>query len=70
MKRMETIDYEVTDASMDFMTRATKAGKPFFLWFNTSRMHIWTHLKSESKGRRAGRLPDGMVEHDNTSTRC
>ena len=66
MKRMETIDYEVTDASMDFMTRATKAGKPFFLWFNTSRMHIWTHLKSESKGKTGlGVYPDGMVEHDN-----
>ncbi|MDH4180713.1 MAG: arylsulfatase [Betaproteobacteria bacterium] len=65
-KRMETIDYEVTDASMDFMSRATKAGKPFFLWFNTSRMHIWTHLRPESKGKTGlGVYPDGMVEHDN-----
>ena len=65
-KRMETIDYEVADASMDFMTRATRSGKPFFLWFNTSRMHIWTHLKPESAGKTGlGVYPDGMVEHDN-----
>ncbi len=65
-KRMETIDYEIADASMDFMARATKSGKPFFLWFNTSRMHIWTHLKPESAGKTGlGVYPDGMVEHDN-----
>jgi arylsulfatase len=64
-KRMETIDYEVAGASMDFMSRAVKSNKPFFLWFNTSRMHIWTRLRAEAAGRTGlGVYPDGMVEHD------
>ena len=64
-KRMETIDDEITKASLDYMERATKAGKPFFLWWNSTRMHIWTHLKPESVGKTGlGVYPDGMVEHD------
>ena len=47
-KRMETIDEEVTAKALDFMERAKKADKPFFLWWNSTRMHIWTHLKAES----------------------
>ena len=40
-------------------------GMPFFLWFNTTRMHVWTHLKKESEGKTGiGLYPDGMVEHD------
>ena len=47
------------------MDRANKADKPFFVWFNTTRMHIWTHLKPESKGKTGlGIYADGMVEHD------
>jgi arylsulfatase len=42
-----------------------KAGKPFFVWFNTTRMHVWTHLKKSAQGRTGiGLYPDGMVEHD------
>jgi arylsulfatase len=64
-KRMETIDEEVTAKALDFMERAKKADKPFFLWWNSTRMHIWTHLKPESKGKTGlGVYPDGMVEHD------
>lgn len=64
-KRMETIDEEVTDAALKFLDRAKKADKPFFLWYNTSRMHIWTHLKEESQGKTGlGVYADGMVEHD------
>jgi len=64
-KRMETIDEEILAATLDFMDRNSKAGKPFFAWFNTSRMHIWTHLKAESEGKTGlGVYPDGMVEHD------
>jgi arylsulfatase len=64
-KRMETIDEEVTAASLDFMERATKANKPFFLWWNSSRMHVFTHLKKESQGKTGlGIYADGMVEHD------
>jgi arylsulfatase A-like enzyme len=64
-KRMETIDVEVTTAALDFMDRAHKAGKPFFLWWNSTRMHIWTHLKPESQGKTGlGVVADGMAEHD------
>ncbi|MGH8068186.1 MAG: arylsulfatase [Candidatus Entotheonellia bacterium] len=64
-KRMETVDEEFLAASLDFIDRAQKANKPFFIWFNASRMHIWTHLKQESEGKTGlGIYPDGMVEHD------
>jgi arylsulfatase A-like enzyme len=65
IKRMETIDEEVTKASLDYLEKAKKADKPFFLWWNSTRMHIWTHLKKESVGKTGlGVYPDGMVEHD------
>jgi len=64
-KRMETIDEEVTAKALDFMQRAKAADKPFFIWWNSTRMHIWTHLKAESQGKTGlGVYPDGMVEHD------
>jgi len=64
-KRMETIDEEVTTRALGFMDKAVKADKPFFLWYNTTRMHIWTHLKPESQGVTGqGIFADGMVEHD------
>jgi arylsulfatase len=64
-KRMETIDEEVTKASLDYLEKAKKANKPFFLWWNSTRMHIHTHLKKESQGKTGlGIYPDGMVEHD------
>jgi arylsulfatase A-like enzyme len=67
MKRMETIDDEVTVKAIDFMERAKKSNKPFFLWYNTSRMHVFTHLKKESEGKTGlGLYADGMVEHDNS----
>ena len=64
-KRMETIDEEVTVKALDFMVRAKQANKPFFLWWNSTRMHIFTHLKKASEGRTGlGVYADGMVEHD------
>ena len=64
-KRMETVDDDVTARALDFIDRAHAAKKPFFLWWNSTRMHIFTHLKSESKGVTGlGVYPDGMVEHD------
>ncbi len=64
-KRMETVDEEVTTAALDFIERSHKAGKPFFCWWNSTRMHIFTHLKEESQGKTGlGIYPDGMVEHD------
>jgi len=65
IKRMETVDEEFTAAALDFMDRQHKAGKPFFCYFNSTRMHIWTHLKPESEGKTGlGLEADGMVEHD------
>lgn len=64
-KRMETVDEEVTASALDFMDRAKKADKPFFLWWNSTRMHVMTHLKPASQGKTGfGVYADGMVEHD------
>jgi len=64
-KRMETMDEEVMDMATDFIRRQDSSGTPFFVWFNTTRMHIWTHLKPASQGVTGlGIYPDGMVEHD------
>ena len=64
-KRMETVDEEFLTASLDFIDRANSQGKPFFVWFNSSRMHVWTRLKPESDGVTGqGLYADGMVEHD------
>ncbi len=65
IERMKTVDEEVTKGALDFIDRAVKADKPFFLWWNSTRMHIWTHLKKESEGKTGlGVYADGMVEHD------
>jgi arylsulfatase len=64
-KRMETVDEEFLASAKDFITRQHKAGKPWFCYFNTTRMHIFTHLKKESAGKTGfGLYPDGMVETD------
>jgi arylsulfatase A-like enzyme len=65
VKRMETIDDEFTDAATAWMEKQVKAGKPFFCYYNSTRMHAFTHLKKESQGNTGlGIYPDGMVEHD------
>ena len=65
MKRMETVDDELLKASVDFIDRAHRDQKPFFVWFNPTRMHIWTRLKPESQNKTGlGVYPDGMVEND------
>lgn len=64
-KRMETVDQEFLAGAMDFIDRQHKADKPFFCWFNATRMHIWTHLSKEADGKTGvGLQADGMVEHD------
>jgi arylsulfatase len=64
-KRMETVDEEVTAGALTFMDKAVKDGKPFFVWWNSSRMHVFTHLKKDSEGKTGlGIYADGMVEHD------
>jgi arylsulfatase len=65
-KRMETIDEEFLAASIKFIDKAHKANKPFFVWFNSTRMHYHTRIKDETKGLSGqGFYNDGMVEHDN-----
>jgi arylsulfatase len=64
-KRMETVDEEFLGGALKFIDQAHQAKKPFFVWFNSTRMHIFTHLKAASRGKTGlGTYPDGMVEHD------
>ncbi len=68
-KRMETIDDETSDRAIEFMQRQHKAGKPFFCWFNSTRMHLFTHVRKEHRGRFQhgdSEYIDGMIEHDET----
>jgi arylsulfatase A-like enzyme len=65
-KRMETIDEEFLAAALDAMDRAAAANRPFLLWHNPTRMHIWTHLqkKYEDKVAEKGLYGAGMTEVD------
>jgi arylsulfatase len=64
-KRMETVDEEVTREALRCMEEAQPEAKPFFLWWNSTRMPIWTRRKAASQGKTGlGLYPDGMVEHD------
>jgi arylsulfatase len=66
-KRMETIDEETLAAAKDFIQRQQAAGKPFFCWWNATRMHFRTHVKEEHdgiSGPSGDEYHDGMVEHD------
>ena len=64
-KRMETVDEEFLAGAKDFIERQVRANKPFFVWFNSTRMHVFTHLKPASQGKTGlGIQGDGMVEHD------
>jgi arylsulfatase A-like enzyme len=68
-KRMETIDDETSSAAIDFMKRQQAAGKPFFTWFNSTRMHLRTHVREGHRGRYThgdSEYIDGMMEHDDT----
>ncbi|MDE1180951.1 arylsulfatase [Paraburkholderia sp.] len=66
-KRMETIDDETTAAAIDFIQRQAKANKPFFVWMNTTRMHLFTHVRPSMQGQSGmpgNEYADGMIEHD------
>ncbi|MEM6543592.1 MAG: arylsulfatase [Pseudomonadota bacterium] len=64
-KRMETVDEEFLNAALQFMGKAHSEEKPFFLWFNSTRMHYYTHVKDEQLGASGqGFYNDAMVEHD------
>jgi arylsulfatase len=64
-KRMETVDEEFLAGALDFIDRAHAAKKPFFVWFNSTRMHYYTHIKPATVGLSGQDFyNDGMVEHD------
>ncbi|UCG88189.1 MAG: arylsulfatase [Gemmatimonadota bacterium] len=64
-KRMETADGEFVAAAIDFMERSVQQDTPFFVWLNTTRMHVWTRLSPEWDGKTGyGLYADGMAEHD------
>jgi arylsulfatase len=67
MKRMETIDDDIADRSVDYLKRQKAAGKPVFLWVNFTHMHFRTHTKPESlgqSGRWQSAYHDTMIDHD------
>ncbi|MGB8478483.1 MAG: arylsulfatase [Acidobacteriaceae bacterium] len=65
MKRMETIDEEITSAALGWMEKQAKANQPFFLWYNSTACHMWTHLADKNRGK-SGQddYSDRMVTHD------
>ena len=66
-KRMETCDDDFVAAAKDFIKRQADADTPFFVWLNTTHMHLFTHTKGTSLGQ-AGRWQspyhDTMIDHD------
>jgi arylsulfatase len=61
-KRMET-----TEKAIEFITKQVKADKPFFVWMNTTRMHVYTHVRESMRGQNGmpgNEYADGMIEHD------
>jgi len=64
-KRMETVDDETSDRAIAFIREQQEAGKPWFVWWNGTRMHFRTHVKDELRGISGqDEYSDGMVEHD------
>jgi len=67
-KRMETIDDETSAAAIDFMQRQARANRPFFCWFNSTRMHFRTHVRDAHRDKPGltsrTEYNDGMIEHD------
>jgi arylsulfatase A-like enzyme len=62
---MENVDEELVRRSLDFMDRSVKGGKPFFLWHDSTRMHVWTHLSPKWQNKSGqGLYADGMMELD------
>jgi arylsulfatase len=62
---MENVDAELVRLSLDFIDRSVKADKPFFLWHNSTRCHVWTHLDPKWQGKSGfGLYADAMMELD------
>jgi arylsulfatase A-like enzyme len=64
-KRMETIDDDITARTIEFIRKAHAENKPFFVWWNSTHMHIWTYIPKEAEGISGqGFYNDAMVLHD------
>lgn len=64
-ERMQTVEKDLVDHSLAFIDEAHAADQPFFLWHNSTRMHVWTHLSEEWDGKSGhGLYADGMMEFD------
>jgi len=66
-KRMETIDDDIADRTVEYITRQHEADTPFFVWCNFTHMHLYTHLKPGSKGQAGmwqSEYHDAMIDHD------
>jgi arylsulfatase A-like enzyme len=62
---MEVVDEELVRRSLDFIDRSAKAGKPFFLWHNATRTHVWTHLSPKWENKSGyGLYADAIMELD------
>ena len=65
IERMKNVDGEFLDAALQFIDRADSADEPFFVWFNSTRTHVWTHLSDEADGATGyGLYADAMWDHD------
>ena len=66
IEKMKTVEMELLDRSLKFIDEQAKDGKPFFLWHNATRMHVWTHLAEKWIGSSegGGLYGDGMMELD------
>ena len=63
-KRMETVDDETSQRAMEFIREQQKAGKPWFVWWNGTRMHFRTHVQEGRRHPGNDEYTDGMIEHD------
>jgi arylsulfatase len=59
---MTTFDDVLVKASMEFMDKARKDGKPFFVWHNTTRMHVWTFLSKKYSSMQSSQTNYGLEE--------
>ncbi|NES82270.1 MAG: sulfatase-like hydrolase/transferase, partial [Moorea sp. SIO2B7] len=65
IERMKTVDREFLKSAKRFIRKAALTNQPFFTWFNSTRMHFYTHISDEVAGISGqGFYGDGMLEHD------
>ncbi len=63
-QRMETVDDDTSDRAIQFIREQHKGGKPWFVWWNGTRMHFRTHVSEDRRHPGNDEYSDGMIEHD------